>query len=126
MQHILAICAGASIGALCRWQLGNWLNTAAGMPWGTLAANAIGGYAIGLCMAFFQSQPGLDPVWKLAIITGFLGALTTFSSYSAEVITFLQQGRLGLAAAWAASHLGASLLLTFAGLHTFKALHPAS
>lgn len=69
-------------------------STGAGLPWGTLAANLIGGYLIGVCIALFQSMPQLDPVWKLAIVTGFLGALTTFSSYSAEVIGLLQQQRL--------------------------------
>ncbi|MEG0139916.1 MAG: CrcB family protein, partial [Comamonas sp.] len=73
MLNIFAICLGASLGALSRWWLGLWLSTGAGLPWGTLAANLIGGYLIGVCIALFQSMPQLDPVWKLAIVTGFLG-----------------------------------------------------
>ena len=86
------------------------------MPWGTLAANLIGGYLIGVCIALFQAMPQLDPVWKLAIVTGFLGALTTFSSYSAEVIGLLQQQRLAAALGWAAIHLVGSLCMTYVGM----------
>ena len=116
MLNIFAICMGASLGALSRWGLGLWLSTGAGLPWGTLAANLIGGYLIGVCIALFQSMPQLDPVWKLAIVTGFLGALTTFSSYSAEVIGLLQQQRLAAALGWAAIHLVGSLCMTYVGM----------
>ena len=116
MLNIFAICLGASLGALSRWWLGLWLRTGAGLPWGTLAANLIGGYLIGVCIALFQSMPQLDPVWKLAIVTGFLGALTTFSSYSAEVIGLLQQQRLAAALGWAAIHLVGSLCMTYMGM----------
>ncbi|MEF9947697.1 MAG: fluoride efflux transporter CrcB [Comamonas sp.] len=116
MLNIFAICLGASLGALSRWWLGLWLSTGAGLPWGTLAANLIGGYLIGVCIALFQSMPQLDPVWKLAIVTGFLGALTTFSSYSAEVIGLLQQQRLAAALGWAAIHLVGSLCMTYMGM----------
>ncbi|QXZ10387.1 fluoride efflux transporter CrcB [Comamonas sp. Y33R10-2] len=116
MLNIVAICVGASLGALSRWWLGLWLSAGTGLPWGTLAANLIGGYLIGLCIALFQAMPQLDPVWKLAIITGFLGALTTFSSYSAEVIDLLQQQRLGAALGWAAIHLVGSLCMTYVGM----------
>ena len=122
MQHALAICAGACLGALARWKLGLWLSSPGSLPWGTLAANAMGGYLIGLCVAFFQGHPGLDPVWRLALVTGFLGALTTFSSFSAEVVELLQQGRWGMAAGWAAIHLLASLSLTVAGMATMAGL----
>lgn len=118
MHNALAICLGASLGALSRWQLGLWLSAPGALPWGTLAANAIGGYLIGLCVAFFQIYPGIDPVWRLALVTGFLGALTTFSSFSAEVVELLQEGRWAMATAWAAAHLLASLLLTAAGIAT--------
>jgi len=123
MQQVLAICAGACLGALARWKLGLWLSAPGTLPWGTLAANAIGGYLIGLCVAFFQAHPGIDPLWRLALVTGFLGALTTFSSFSAEVVDLLQQGRWGAAASWAAAHLVVSLLLTVAGIasiHTWR------
>lgn len=119
MLQVIAICVGASFGALVRWGLGLWLNTsAAWMPWGTLAANLIGGYLVGLCVAVFNNLPELDPVWRLALVTGFLGALTTFSSFSAEVVGMLQLQRYALAAGTAALHLFGSLILTILGLKT--------
>ncbi|WP_280192701.1 fluoride efflux transporter CrcB [Delftia sp. PS-11] len=122
MLHVFAICVGACLGALARWRLGLWLSTGTGLPWGTLAANLIGGYLIGLCVAFFQAWPQLDPAWRLAAVTGFLGALTTFSSFSAEVIALLQQQRWALALGWSAAHLGGSLLMTAAGLASWQLL----
>ncbi len=118
MLPVFAICLGASIGALARWGLGLWLNTGPGMPYGTLAANLIGGYLVGICVAVFQALPDLDPVWRLALVTGFLGALTTFSSFSAEVVGMLQQQRYALALGTAALHLLGSLLLTILGIKT--------
>ena len=119
MTAVLAICIGACVGVLARWQLSIWLNTQeAVLPWGTLAANLIGGYLVGCCVAFFQAQPDLDPAWRLLLVTGFLGALTTFSSFSAEVVAMLSQGRLGLALATSALHLIGSLLMTLVGLKT--------
>lgn len=122
MPQVLAICLGACVGALARWQLGLWLNpvatTGTVLPWGTLAANLIGGYLIGICVAVFQALPQLDPVWRLALVTGFLGALTTFSSFSAEVVAMLGQQRYALALGTAALHLLGSLLLTIAGLRS--------
>ena len=113
---VLAICIGACVGALARWQLGLWLNTGeALLPWGTLVANLIGGYLVGFCVALFNAQPELDPAWRLALITGFLGALTTFSSFSAEVVAMLSQARYGLAMLTASVHLLGSLALTVAG-----------
>jgi fluoride exporter len=116
MLSVLAICIGACLGALSRWGLGLWLNPGAVMPYGTLAANLIGGYLIGVCVAVFQALPQLDPVWRLALITGFLGALTTFSSFSAEVVGMLMQQRYALALVTAALHLLGSLTLTVAGI----------
>ena len=116
MLNIFAICMGASLGALSRWGLGLWLSNGTGLPWGTLASNLIGGYLIGVCIALFQAMPELDPVWRLALVTGFLGALTTFSSYSAEVIGLLQQQRLAAALSWAAIHLVGSLCMTYVGM----------
>ncbi len=118
MLNVLAICIGASLGAVARWQLGVWLSPGGVLPWGTLAANLIGGYLIGVCVAVFQSWPELDPVWRLALVTGFLGALTTFSSFSAEVIAMLQQSRYALALGTAALHLIGSLLMTIIGIKT--------
>lgn len=116
MNAVLAICLGASAGALARWQLGLWGNTGGAWPWGTLAANLIGGYLIGVCIAVFQHLPNLDPAWRLALVTGFLGALTTFSSFSAEVVTLLLAQRYAGALGLAALHLFGSLALTVAGL----------
>ena len=118
MISVLAICIGASIGALARWGLGLWLNPGAVIPFGTLAANLIGGYLVGLCVAVFQALPHLDPVWRLALVTGLLGGLTTFSSFSAEVVGMLGQQRYALAFGTAALHLFGSLLLTVAGIMT--------
>jgi fluoride exporter len=116
MGSVIAICVGASVGALARWGLGLWLSPGGMIPWGTLAANLIGGYLIGVCVAVFQALPQLDPVWRLALVTGFLGALTTFSSFSAEVVSMLQQQRYTLALGTAAVHLIGSLLLTIVGI----------
>ena len=125
MLAVVAICIGASAGALARWQLGLWLNPSAALaaggatlPLGTLAANLVGGYLVGVCVAVFQAMPQLDPTWRLALVTGFLGALTTFSSFSAEVVGMLTQQRYALALGTSAMHLFGSLLLTIAGIHT--------
>ena len=119
MSAVIAICIGACACALARWQLGTWLNSQeALLPWGTLVANLIGGYLVGGCVALFQAQPDLDPAWRLLLVTGFLGALTTFSSFSAEVVAMLSEDRVGLAMATAGLHLVGSLLMTLAGLKT--------
>ena len=119
MLHALAICLGACAGALARWRLGLWLNTqGALLPWGTLAANLIGGYLIGLCLALFQALPQIDPAWRLLLVTGFLGALTTFSTFSSEVSHLLLQGRLLLATGAIGLHVAGSLLMTLLGMGT--------
>ena len=115
MLTVLAICIGASLGALARWGLGLWLTPGGLLPWGTLAANLIGGYLIGVAIAAFQAMPQLDPVWRLLLITGFLGGLTTFSSFSAEVVEFLMAGRYGLALLTAGLHVLGSLAMTVLG-----------
>ena len=124
MLAVIAICIGACLGALARWQLALWLNPSTPedsfLPWGTLAANLIGGYLIGLCIGVFQNMPQLAPEWRLLCVTGFLGALTTFSTFSAEVVGMLQQGRLLLALFTAGIHLLGSLVLTYLGLYTVK------
>ncbi len=126
MLAVIAICIGACLGALARWQLGLWLNPSTSdeglLPWGTLAANLIGGYLIGVCVGIFQNMPQLAPEWRLLCVTGFLGALTTFSTFSAEVVGMLQQGRLVLALFTAGVHLLGSLVLTYLGLYTVKLL----
>jgi CrcB protein len=129
MLSVFAICCGACLGALARWQLGLWLSPmvvpGSALPLGTLAANWIGGYLVGIAVALFQALPQLDPVWRLALITGFLGALTTFSSFSAEVIAMLGQQKYALALGTAALHLFGSLLLTLAGMRTLEYFLPA-
>ena len=126
MSAVLAICVGACLGALARWQLGLWLNTGGVLPWGTLAANLMGAYAIGVCVGVFEAMPQLDPVWRLALITGFLGALTTFSSFSAEVVGMLQASRYALALMTAVLHLAGSLLLTVLGMKTVSMFWPGA
>lgn len=119
MPSVIAIALGATVGALLRWRLGLWLSQPHSLlPWGTLAANWIGAYAIGLAVAVFQANPHLDPAWRLAIVTGLLGALTTFSTFSIEVVTLLQQSRFTLAMGVAGLHLFGSLALTWLGLKT--------
>lgn len=118
MLPVFAICIGACLGALARWRLGLWLSPGGMLPWGTLAANLIGGYLVGVCVAVFQALPQLDPAWRLALVTGFLGGLTTFSSFSAEVVGMLQQQRYLLAAGTTGLHLFGSLALTILGLQS--------
>lgn len=112
-----AVAVGAVLGAWLRWGLAVWLNGLfPALPPGTLLANLAGGYLIGLALATFAQAPGLPPEWKLLVVTGFLGALTTFSSFSAEVVGLLQQGRAGWALATIATHVLGSLAMTFAGI----------
>lgn len=117
----LAVAIGAALGAWLRWGLGLLLNLLyPDVPPGTLVANLIGGYLIGLAIAYFAQTPHLAPEWRLLIITGFCGGLTTFSSFSAEIALLFQQGRFGVMAGAMAMHVGGSLLMTLAGLATFK------
>ena len=130
MPAVALLCLGASLGALARWQLSLWLNASTHwLPLGTLAANLTGGWLIGFLVAVFQAQPGIDPVWRLALITGFLGALTTFSTFSMETVQLLQAGRAAQALALSALHLLGSLFLTWIGLRCgqwfLKAVIPA-
>jgi fluoride exporter len=120
---VLAISIGAAAGALLRWQLGVQLNSFLPvLPPGTLAANLIGGYIIGIGIAYLAQTPSIAPEWRLFIITGFCGGLTTFSTFSAEVVTRLQEGRLVWAVGAIAIHVTGSLIMTFAGLATVQLL----
>ena len=119
LKSILAISLGASLGALLRWWLGLALNGLfPTVPPGTLAANLIGGYLVGLAIAFFATYTALAPEWRLLVITGFCGGLTTFSTFSAEIVTLMQQGRALWAFAAAAAHLAGSVVMTLAGIAT--------
>ena len=125
MPTTLAICIGASLGALARWRLALWFNHGhALIPWGTLVANWVGAYIIGMAVVYFQNQTQIDPVWRLAIVTGFLGALTTFSTFSVEVVSMLQHGKWMLAAGTTSLHVFGSLLLTWAGVQAATSLWP--
>lgn len=123
IAQFAAVGAGAVCGAWMRWGLSAWLNPLSpAYPLGTLAANLVGGYGIGLAVAFFAAHPGLSAEWRLFAITGLLGGLTTFSTFSAEVTQLLLRGDWLSGAGLAAMHLAGSLLLTVAGIATFRAL----
>ena len=114
-----AIALGAALGALLRWGLGMGLNHwFPNLPLGTVVANLAGGYLIGLALGVSASIPQLSLEWRLFVITGFLGGLTTFSTFSAEVVGALQQGRTGWALATVAVHVLGSLTMTALGLAT--------
>lgn len=117
MASIAVISIGAALGALLRWWMGLALNGVwPALPLGTLAANLVGGLLIGVASEVLASRAAIPPEWRLAIITGFLGGLTTFSTFSLEVSTQLQQGRIASAAIEIAAHVLGSLLLTIAGI----------
>jgi len=120
---ILAIFCGAGLGALFRAGF-NLLTVgiASVIPLGTLMSNMVGGYLIGLAIAFFGNNPHLSPEWRLLVITGFLGGLTTFSSFSAEVVTMIQRGEFTWALGTAMLHLVGSLALTLLGIWTYQAM----
>ncbi|SNX61477.1 camphor resistance protein CrcB [Nitrosomonas ureae] len=121
-NSIFAICIGASLGAVLRWLLGMSLNALfPTIPLGTLAANLIGGYLIGVALAIFANHPGFAPEWRLLVITGFLGGLTTFSTFSAEVTVLIQEGRILWAVGAISAHVIGSLLMTMLGLATVSA-----
>lgn len=120
---IIAIAVGAAIGALCRWGLAIAFNAVfPALPPGTLAANLIGAYVIGLALAYFSGNPALPPHWRLLIITGFCGGLTTFSTFSAELVALIQQQRLGWLAASIIAHVGGSVAMTLLGIVTYTGL----
>jgi fluoride exporter len=118
---ILAIATGASLGALLRWYLANRLNASfPELPPGTLAANILGAYLIGIAIAVFLAFPALSPQWRLLTVTGFLGGLTTFSTFSAEVVTAILEGRSLWAVSTVAAHVLGSILLTLCGVGTVR------
>jgi CrcB protein len=118
-RSFLAVSIGGMLGCLLRWFLNMLLNSYfPAVPPGTLAANLIGCYLVGMALALFTASPGIAPEWRLFLITGFCGGLTTFSSFSLEIVTLMQAGRAWWALAGIAAHLGGSLLMTFAGIAT--------
>jgi CrcB protein len=120
---VLAVFVGAGCGALLRWWLGSWLNPVfPTIPLGTVAANLIGGLLIGVASSVFTHNAALAPEWRLLVITGFLGGLTTFSTFSVEVVTLIGRHEYGWAAGAAGLHLVGSLSLTALGILAANAL----
>lgn len=120
-KQVLAISIGAALGAVLRWILGTKLNSLfPAIPPGTLTANLVGGYVIGIAVAYFAQAPDIAPEWRLFIVTGFCGGLTTFSTFSAEVVALLQQERLTMAMTAIATHVSGSLFMTLLGLASWQ------
>lgn len=120
-KSVVVISLGASSGALLRWWFGTQLNALLpSIPLGTLAANLLGGYVIGAAVAIFASSSAIAPEWRLLIMTGFCGGLTTFSTFSVELATLVKQGEALWSCAAIMAHVGGSLLMTFAGMATIE------
>jgi CrcB protein len=118
----IAVAIGATLGAWLRWGLGSWLNARThDLPLGTLLANLVGGFLIGIAIAAFADRTEIAPAWRLFIVTGFLGGLTTFSTFSAESVALLMRGSYAWAFTHAAAHLLGSLALTALGIATYRA-----
>jgi len=118
---VAAVGVGAALGAWLRWALGGALNPVfPTLPLGTLAANLLGGYLIGLAIAFFAGNTGIPPEVRLLVVTGFLGGLTTFSTFSAEAVTLLVRAQYGWGTALILGHLAGSLIMTLLGIMTYS------
>lgn len=121
LKSLVVIAVGASLGAWLRWLLGMKLNALfPTIPPGTVVANMVGGYIIGLAIAFLAASPTLSPEWRLLIIKGFCGGLTTFSTFSAETVALIQEGRLLWALGSVSLHVVGSLAMTAAGLLSYQ------
>ena len=122
----IAICIGGALGSLLRYVLALAMNALLPpIPMGTLAANLIAAYIVGATIAFFATAPGLSPVWRLFIVTGFAGGLSTFSTFSAELLSLLQHGRLGWSAGMLVLHVGGSLFMAALGMATISLVRPS-
>lgn len=123
LKTLVLISIGASCGAVLRWFLGVMLNAVfLPIPLGTLAANLLGGYLIGVAVSVFNALPTVGPEMRLLVITGFLGGLTTFSTFTAEIGALLQGQRIMTAVAAIALHVGGSLIMMLLGMGTFAFL----
>ena len=123
LYSAIAVFCGAGLGALLRWGLSLALNPVFPIiPLGTLASNLIGGLLVGIAAAFFSHNSSLPPETRLLVITGFLGGLTTFSTFSAEVVMLLGRTEYLWALAAAGAHLIGSLLMTAVGMMATNAL----
>lgn len=119
----LAVAAGAVLGAWLRWGLSTWFNPLfASLPIGTLASNLIGGFLVGVAVSYFAAHATLAPEWRLACITGFLGALTTFSTFSAESVQLLMNAQYAAAGLHTGAHLLGSVVATVLGIAAFRLL----
>jgi fluoride exporter len=115
MKSWLMVGLGAALGAWARWGLSNWFNSIGMIPLGTLMANAIGGFLMGIALALFQTMPQLSHEWRLFIAMGFLGGLTTFSTFSAQAFVLLQKQAYVWAGLHIFTHVVVSVLLTIIG-----------
>lgn len=123
IYSMAAIAIGAAVGANLRWVLGLGLNSyLPRLPPGTLAANLLGAFLIGIAIAAFSTLPELSAFWRLMMATGFIGALTTFSTFSAEMFAQIRDGRLLWAFGGIAVHVGGSLIMTGLGMAAFAGL----
>lgn len=117
---LVAVALGASLGATFRWAISYWLNPLSSLPFGTLFVNLAGAWLIGVLVAFFAETPTISAFWRLFLVTGFLGSLTTFSTFSVENVTLLLNGQYGLALIHIVSHVVGSILMTLVGIATFR------
>lgn len=124
MQSLCAVMLGGSLGAALRWGLSATMNHRwSAMPLGTWLANLLGGFLVGVAVAWFSKHADMDPAWRLFVITGLLGGLTTFSSFSAEVVSMLQSERYQWALTTVALHVLGSLLMTVVGIRLVESWH---
>lgn len=120
LKAIIAITIGSTVGGVFRWILSNKFNQFYTIPFGTLLSNLIAGYIIGFAMSALANMPNISPEWRLLIITGFCGGLSTFSTFSAEIVMFLQKGQITLGLSTIAIHVIGSVIMTFLGILTYQ------